>query len=236
MELPGPLIKARFLRREGRFKGYAEVGGEVVSVHIHDPGRLPELLRPGVGVWVRAHSRSGLRTKFYLTLVDEGGCRVLVDSSLHVKIVEEGLELGRVVELRGYRVVKKEAVFSGKRIDFLVQSPGERPGLLEVKGCTLVREGVALFPDSPTARGLQHVKALVRALREGLEAYVLFLVPHCRALEFRPNFKVDPEFSRALVEAAEEGVGVVAYKAEAREASVELTTPLPVKLEPLHPY
>lgn len=231
MELPGPLVRARFLRREGRFKGYAEVDGEVVSVHIHDPGRLEELLRPGAEVWVRPHRREGLRTKFYLTLVEDGGCRVLVDPSLHVKIVEEGLELGRVAELEGYRPVRREAAFGGRRIDLLVQGPGGRLGLLEVKGCTLVRGGVALFPDAPTARGLYHLRALAEALGEGLEAYVLFLVAHCRAREFRPNFEADPRFSWALVEVVKEGVRALAYKAEVRERSVELTRPLPVIVE-----
>ncbi|MEM4700326.1 MAG: DNA/RNA nuclease SfsA [Candidatus Nezhaarchaeales archaeon] len=232
MELPGPLIRARFLRREGRFKGYVEVGGEVASVHIHDPGRLAELLKPGAVAWVRPHSKEGLRTRFYLTLVEQGGCRVLVDSSLHSKIVEEGLRLGRVAELEGYRVVRREGAFRGGRVDFVVQGPGGERGLLEVKGCTLVRGGTALFPDAPTARGLRHLRALAEAAGEGLEAYVLFLVPHCRAVEFRPNFEADPRFSRALAEAVERGVVAMAYKAEVREGSVELARPLPVRLGP----
>ncbi|MFP3237345.1 MAG: sugar fermentation stimulation protein SfsA, partial [Vulcanisaeta sp.] len=45
-----PDVSGTFLERLNRFVGIAEINGERVRVHIHDPGRLRELLRPGVRI------------------------------------------------------------------------------------------------------------------------------------------------------------------------------------------
>ncbi|MBS7637348.1 DNA/RNA nuclease SfsA, partial [Candidatus Bathyarchaeota archaeon] len=58
---------------------------------------------------------------------------------------------------------------------------------LEVKSCTLVENGVALFPDAPTSRGERHMKTLIKALEFG-RAAVLFLVQRGDAEVFRPNW------------------------------------------------
>ena len=43
------------------------------------------------------------------------------------------------------------------RIDFVLDGI-----LLEVKGCSLVKDGVALFPDAPTERGTRHVEEIIK--------------------------------------------------------------------------
>ena len=83
--------------------------------------------------------------------------------------------------------------------------------LVEVKGCTLVEDGFAKFPDAPTLRGKKHVKELIKAKKEGLEASILFLILCEDAKCFSPNFKMDPDFSNALKDAKDEGVNIIAY-------------------------
>ena len=145
--------------------------------------------------------------------------------------MEETLNQGAIEELKEYSVFKKEYRTNEGRVDFLLKGPcGE--ALLEVKGCTLVKDGVALFPDAPTIRGVKHVKELAKALSEGYQAFMLFLIAHCKAKEFRPNFEIDPAFSRALLTAAREGLKILAYKVDVRGREVRLQRPVPVKLEP----
>ena len=36
------------------------------------------------------------------------------------------------------------------------------PAFMEVKGVTLEENGVAMFPDAPTERGIKHLKGLIR--------------------------------------------------------------------------
>lgn len=43
----GPLLKARFIRRENRFRAEVELEGQPVQVHVPNSGRMKELLVPG---------------------------------------------------------------------------------------------------------------------------------------------------------------------------------------------
>ncbi len=233
VKLPQPLIEGRFYRREGRFKAYAYFNGELESLHVHDPGRLKELLVEGARVLARPHATPRRRTQLYLVAVWSDGCWVLVDSAIHVKLAEEAIKQGRIEELRGVDVVGREPRRGRGRLDLLLERPNGVKVLVEVKGCTLTVDGVALFPDAPTVRGRRHLGELIEAAKEGFECYVLFLVAHCRAREFRPNFEVDEGFARLLLKAAEEGVKPIAYKLRFEGGEVLVDGRLPVILSPL---
>ena len=79
---------------------------------------------------------------------------------------------------------------------------------VEVKGCTLARQGVALFPDAPTERGARHVKLLRELAAEGHGALLLVLVMRPDAKCFLPNEATDERFARAFWEALSSGVRV----------------------------
>jgi len=70
---------------------------------------------------------------------------------LHNGLANEIIESHFIKELEGYKVVKREYSFGRSRLDFLLAREGERM-LLEVKGCTLLKDDMALFPDAPTTR------------------------------------------------------------------------------------
>ena len=95
---------------------------------------------------------------------------------------------------------------------------------------TLVRGGVALFPDAPTLRGRRHVEELHRAVAEGERAAIIFVVQREDAETFTPNDEADPAFGGALRRAVEEGVEVYAYACRVSRAEVRLDQPLKVKL------
>ena len=48
MKIEGPLINAIFIERPNRFITIIEIGGKKHKSHLPDPGRLKELLIPGV--------------------------------------------------------------------------------------------------------------------------------------------------------------------------------------------
>ncbi|PVU71301.1 hypothetical protein DDW08_04435 [Vulcanisaeta sp. SCGC AB-777_J10] len=138
-----PDVSGTFLERLNRFVGIAEINGERVRVHIHDPGRLRELLRPGVRI--HAYNKVGGKTRYYLVAVDLGDELVLVNSAIHNDIVAWLVSNGIV--LRRYQVVRREPVFGSGRFDLLLRSPSGKEAFMEVKGVTLVDNGVAKFPD-----------------------------------------------------------------------------------------
>ena len=70
-----------------------------------------------------------------------------------------------------YELVKPEYTYGESRIDFYMERDGER-FLTEVKGCTLADDlhlGTGLFPDAPTAVSYTHLRAHVKAAREGVQ-------------------------------------------------------------------
>ena len=69
-------------------------------------------------------------------------------------------------EFSNVKEIKKEVKIGNSRIDFVLDNAP-----LEVKDVSLVRDGIALFPDAPTERGARHVKEIIE--HNGI---ILFLV------------------------------------------------------------
>lgn len=231
MQLAWTPIKAKFINRPYRFTAIIEIEGKRFKAHIHDPGRLKELLIPNTEVLVRKHSKNmAYKTQFYLFAVEYGDIWVLVDSALHNEIVAEALNLNLIKELQGYRMIGREVKYGDSRIDFLLESPSQRKALMEVKGCTLVINGLALFPDAPTERGRRHVQLLIKAVKQGYEALIFFLITRGDAERFMPNWKTDPKFSEALCKAKEDGVKILAYKAPLNIEKMEVKIEKSIKV------
>lgn len=85
---------------------------------------------------------------------------------------------------------------------------------VEVKSVTLIKNGIAHFPDAPTERGRKHLKELIELKKKGIRAVVFFLIQHPNGNSFRPNWENDYNFSKTLVEAYENGVEILVYKSE----------------------
>ncbi len=187
-EFQGPLEEARVSRRLNRFAVLLDDGR---VCHLHDPGRLPELIYPGARVIVRP--TRGLRTSCSITAAWGGLDWVVTDSRIHSDVAALFLPEG----------ARREVRVGGSRLD--LQFDGT---YVEVKGCTLVVNGKALFPDAPTERGRRHVEELARLRREGHGAVLMFLVMRPDAACLAPNWSTDPAFSRALRDAVTAGVEV----------------------------
>jgi len=190
----GGLVECKLLRRLNRFVLEVEIEGNTERAHLRDSGRLSELMKKGNRVFVRR--KRGEKTSYEVFVIWDGDVPVVVNSSLHTKLATEILEKER------YKILRREVLVDGSRIDLLVERDGvER--LVEVKGCTLVLDSIALFPDAPTARGVRHVKII-----EKHGGMILFLVMRDDARFFMPNFKTHPEFARELKRAFDSGVEV----------------------------
>ena len=85
---------------------------------------------------------------------------------------------------------------------------GDQNTLMEVKGCTLERDGTGFFPDAPTERGVKHIRELIRAAGEGWQAVLAFVIQMDGVSEVRPNRDTDPAFADAMEEAIRRGVRI----------------------------
>jgi sugar fermentation stimulation protein A len=207
---PGSLREAHFKARRNRFLVEAELHGSVVECHLPNPGRLRELLVPGATVYLLRKSRAGRKTGHDLVAVRHGSVLVSVDSRLPNRAVGRLLRQRALMEFSRYSTIIPEARIGESRVDFLLRDGTDC--YLEVKSCTLVVDGIALFPDAPTERGRRHMEDLASAVRSGSRAAVLFVVQRPDARAFRPNDETDPRFGDALRRAHEAGVEVYAYR------------------------
>jgi len=207
LEVPADL-RGSFIERPNRFLSYVLVEGKKVSAHIHDPGRLKELLVPGAELLLRRASGTGRSTYLDVIAARDADRWVPINSALHRPIAERILLDGSISPFGPLRSMRSEVTYGRSRIDhYLVTGSGQEV-LVEVKGCSLVKEGTALFPDAPTRRGSRHISELMAALGSGLRAGLLVLVMRCDAVRFRPNAGTDPEFATVLAEAVDAGLEV----------------------------
>lgn len=188
------LMKGKFISRPNRFIGEIMYKGRIETAHIHDPGRLKELLVEGAEV-LFTHSRGKL--KYYIKAVHTDDEWVLIDTALHSKIALKVFEY--LPEFSNVKEIRKEVKIGNSRIDFLLDNVP-----LEVKGVSLVKDGIALFPDAPTERGARHVKEIIE--HDGI---ILFLVVR-KAKSFSPNVEMDPKFSENLSEARKKHIKIMA--------------------------
>jgi sugar fermentation stimulation protein A len=205
------IIRGNFVERPNRFTATFKSDDKIENAHLRDPGRLLELLTPHADLLLRrALNTANRKTRFDVIGVLKDDLWVLINSGFHSDIAHDLIDSQLVDEFEGYSVERREYTYGKSRIDFLLSKAGEKM-LVEVKGCTLVEDGLAKFPDAPTLRGKKHVEELIKAKKEGLNAIILFLIMCEDAKCFSPNFKMDPDFSNALKEANIEGVSIIAY-------------------------
>jgi len=223
------LLKASFVERLNRFVGLVDVAGQVCPAHVPSSGRMRELLFPGNNVYV-APMPAGKRTQYRIHLAHHGKILVSVDSLLPNRLIHKSLLQQVLAQFRGYREIKKEARYGESRFDLYLED-GAHPCFIEVKSVTLVEEdGVARFPDAPSARGSKHIQELVRTLNDGFRAAVIFVVQRNDARVFSPNQVTDPLFTEALRRAGSAGVEIYALGCSVSRQGIGLQNYLPVEL------
>lgn len=219
--------KAVFLSRPNRFIARVMLEGKEEIVHVKNTGRCRELLLPGCTVWLEKVDSPSRKTAYDLVVVQKGDLLINMDSQAPNKVFREWAAAGNFVP--GLTLLRPETTWGGSRFDFFWEAK-ERRGFVEVKGCTLERDGQARFPDAPTERGVKHLEELIRAKEEGYEATVCFVLQMAPMYSFASNDETHPAFGAALRRAAAAGVNVLARECIVTEDSLEIGGPVPVWL------
>lgn len=225
---PG-LQKAFFRERLNRFAARVEVDGRETVAHVPNSGRLRELFVPNAEVYVTPAPSPHRKTAFDLRLVRIDDVLVSCDARLPPALVAEAHALGKLPQFSGYPVIEKEVTFEESRLDLRFSAPDTRV-YIETKSVTLVCDGTALFPDSPTTRGTIHLHTLMKAIDQGHGAAVIFVIQRPDAQRFSPFKTADPEFAATLDQAAEVGVAVYAYRCQVTVGAITLGERVPVEL------
>ena len=218
---------AIFLSRPTRFIAHALLGGDMITCHVKNTGRCKELLTPGATVYVQQADNPLRKTQYDLIAVRKGRRLINMDSQAPNRVFFEHLQSGQYI--KGITRIKPEAKFGSSRFDFYVEA-GERKIFIEVKGVTLEEDGVVLFPDAPTERGVRHLRELARCAAAGYEAHVVFVVQMNDVRYFTPNGRMHPAFGEALRAAAAAGVKVAALDCAVEPDRLDIGKEIPIKL------
>lgn len=200
---------ARFIRRPNRFIAHILHEGEEKICHVKNTGRCRELLSPGAKILVQHSENPDRKTAFDLISVYKGQRLINMDAMAPNTVFGEFLRCGGLGFVPD--TVKAECRHGDSRFDFYFEHQG-RPAFAEVKGVTLEDDGAVRFPDAPTERGIKHLRGLIDCVREGFDAYAVFVVQMADVKYFEPNRSTHPQFADALKEAAEAGVHILVYE------------------------
>ena len=216
-----------FLSRPSRFIAHVEIDGREEVCHVKNTGRCKELLIPGATVWCQRHDDPKRKTNFSLITVQKGARLINIDSQIVNKLACSYVKSGGLGT--DPLLLRPEKTYGDSRFDLYYETENGK-GFVEVKGVTLEEDGVARFPDAPTQRGRKHLLELQKAVRDGYEAWVLFVIQMSEISHFEPNWPRDPNFSEALCQAAQNGVRIRAVSCDVYEDGLEIKKEIPIRL------
>lgn len=218
------ITKAKFISRTNRFIAVVDINGEHTVCHVKNTGRLKELLQTDATVYLEESTNPLRKTKYNLVAVEKDSEIFNIDS--YAPNLAAG-EYFRSIFPEG--TVRSEVKYGNSRFDFYIESQG-RKIFAEVKGVTLIKDGVAFFPDAPTERGVKHINELIECKKEGYEAYILFVIQTEKADTFSPNDEAHRQFGDALREAELSGVKILAMNCNVTPYEMNISKEISINL------
>ena len=220
--------KGCFLARPNRFIAQVELDGRTETVHVKNTGRCRELLVPGATIYVEGSHNPKRKTKYDLIAVEKGSLLINMDAQAPNHLFAEWAKAGNFRQ--NLTLLRPETTWGNSRFDFYWEDSLGTRGFVEVKGVTLEEEGLALFPDAPTERGVKHLRELIACRAAGYEAAVCFVVQMAGMKGFSPNERTHPDFGAALREARDAGVEILVVGCTVTPDQVEISHMVPLWL------
>ena len=193
--------------------------GKPETVHVKNTGRLRELLLPEARITLQKADQLNRKTAYDLISVYKPGLEwVNIDSLVPNKLMKQQL-MGM-----NYNLVKPEYGYGDSRFDFYMERGKER-FLMEVKGCTLavdLEQGIGMFPDAPTSRGVKHLEELAAAAKADYHCQIAFVIQMNGIHRVVTNDETQPEFGQALIRAVKAGVQVAHYSCRVETDTIQI--------------
>ena len=205
---PGTLVK-----RYKRFLADVRLdSGDLVTAHCANSGTMKECSEPGRPVYLSFHDNPKRKLKYTWEMIKMPTSLVGVNTMVPNRLVKKSIEDGLVEQLKGYENVKAEVKVSDRsRLDLLLTNGDKEKCFVEIKNCTLVKDGLASFPDAVTTRGRKHLVELQRLAKEGNRSIIFFLVQRMDAKAFSSADNIDPAYGKELRKAKNSGVEIIVY-------------------------
>lgn len=232
MQFENPLQSATLIKRYKRFLADVTTDeGKEITVHCPNSGSMRGCQTPGSQVMLSTSPNPKRKYPQTLEMVKEDDTWIGVNTMLTNRIVAEAILEGRIHELQDIDTLTREVTTSkSSRLDLLLER-GDEKIYVEIKNCSLVEDGWAMFPDAVTARGTKHLNELARLVEQGHQGIIFFCIQRMDADRFRPATHIDPLYAETLAEVSKKGVQILAYQAEILPESIIMQQSIPCFLE-----
>ena len=209
MNFENRLISGVLIKRYKRFFVDVKVNNKIITAHCPNTGSMMGLLKKNNKVWITKTNNNKRKLKYTLQIIETNKVKVGVNTHLTNKIVKEALENNMIKSFNGKLDIETEKTFGeNTRFDFLINETNQK-SFIEVKNVTLSRKNkLAEFPDAITARGLKHIKDLIKATQLGFKSYLLFLIQRQDCNSFSIAKDIDPEYSKLLTIAVKKKIKI----------------------------
>ena len=231
--LPWPqLISGTLIRRYKRFLADVQLeNGDTVTAHCPNTGSMKGCSKPGRTVFLSIHNNPKRKLKYTWELIEMPASLVGVNTLVPNRLVFESIKSGQVPELAGYDTLETEvSIAKRSRIDLMLSGSPDGRCYIEIKNCTLVSHGVACFPDAVTARGLKHIRELLRLKAAGYRIMMFYFIQRMDAIVFKPADHIDAAYGLELRRAVKKGLEILAYDVLIDFKHIRLHRKIPCKL------
>lgn len=230
MKFKTELISGRLIKRYKRFLADVELeDGSIVTAHCTNSGSMKSCLEDNARVYLTPVNDPKRKTKFTWEMIEIDNQWVGINTGNPNVIAFESIKDGLIPELRGYDFVKREVKFGNSRFDVMAENSKE-VCFVEVKNVTYKVGRRALFPDAVTTRGRKHLNTLMEVKASGKRAVMLYIIQRQDVEVFGPAEAIDPEYAKALRNAMENGVEVLAYQVRVSPSQIILGKKLPLEI------
>ncbi len=223
------LLSGKLIKRYKRFLADVELGdGAMVTAHCPNSGSMRGCSEAGRLVYLSQSTNPRRKLKFTWELIKMPSSLVGVNTLIPNRLVHQSLLAERIPELKGYKVIQREAkVGQRSRLDFRLQHPKRSDCYVEVKNCTLVEKDTAYFPDAVTARGLKHLVEMQKLMADGNRCVMFYLIQRTDAAVFQPADHIDAAYSQELRNAVSHGLEVLCYDVHIDKQRIAINRKIP---------
>ncbi|AGF77367.1 sugar fermentation stimulation protein [Desulfocapsa sulfexigens DSM 10523] len=232
MQFETPLQSATLVKRYKRFLADVTTAeGRKIIVYCPNTGTMRSCSTPGSQVMLSTSPNLNRKYPQTLEMIRENDTWIGVNTGLTNTIVAEAIHEGRIKEFQNIDRITREIVTSkSSRLDLLLEQRDKKI-YVEIKNCSLVEEGWAMFPDAVTTRGTKHLEELASLVKQGHQGVIFFCIQRSDADRFRPAAHIDPVYASTLAEVSNKGVQIIAYQAEVRPESISIRKAIPCFLK-----
>jgi sugar fermentation stimulation protein A len=227
-----PLLTGRLIKRYKRFLADVRLDtGTVVTAHCPNSGSMLGCAVPGSRVWLSQSDNPRRKLKYTWELIRTEESMIGINTLVPNKLVKTAIENHLISELCGYPTVRSEVkTSSGTRLDLVLEDGTDRRCYVEIKNCTLVENGTAMFPDAVTVRGQKHLDELKDLVSAGHRGVIFYLIQRMDAVRFTPAALIDKLYAQKLLHARDKGVEIITRDVAITLEHIHINQPIPVLL------